>query len=205
MKRKQIIVLGLVLIIISVGILQYNYGKTGEASSVSNTDNLAKGTEMDEIPGAAVYVNNSNSNASIDVNSSTDAINDSILKAQKATGYFAEARMERDKARSKQKEELKSVLDTKDASVAASLTITAAEAQEQLVAVIKRSEIETTIETLIKQKGFEDAIAYMSDTGNIDIVVKAQSLSAKEVAQISDIVVRHADVTMEKISIKNDN
>ena len=32
MKRKQIVVLGLVLVIISVGILQYNYNTSGQAS-----------------------------------------------------------------------------------------------------------------------------------------------------------------------------
>jgi stage III sporulation protein AH len=71
--------------------------------------------------------------------------------------------------------------------------------------LIKRSEIESSIETLIKQRGFEDALAYMSDTGNIDIMVKAESLSEKEVAQISDIVVRHADVGMDNITVKNVN
>ena len=87
----------------------------------------------------------------------------------------------------------------------ASSNLTSAEASEQLVAVIRRSETESAIETLVKQRGFEDALAYMSDTGNIDVIVKAASLSAKEVAQISDIVIRHADITMDNITVKNVN
>ncbi len=196
MKRKQIIVLGLVLVIISVGILQYSYGGMGESGSTSGLNDLAltQGTDLEEIPGAAVYVDN------------TSGVTDEALaQAQQPTGFFAEAKMERDKARSKQKEELKAITLGNDATVTASSTLSSSEAQEQLVAVIRRSEVETTIETLVKQRGFEDAMAYMSDTGYVDVLVKASSLSAKEVAQISDIVVRHADVTMENITVKNVN
>jgi stage III sporulation protein AH len=200
MKRKQIIILGLVLVIISVGILQYNYGKVGDSSEVNGLEDLAliEGAELDEIPGAAVYVNNGTEDVT------TEAL-DQAQQAQQATGFFAEARMERDKARSKQKEELKSVAEATDETVSASSTLTSAEAQEQLVAVIRRCEAESTIETLVKQRGFEDALAYMSDTGYIDVIVKAESLSSKDVAQISDIIVRHADVTMENITVKNVN
>ena len=111
--------------------------------------------------------------------------------------------MERDKARSRQKDELKVLVQAEDGTVATSSGITSLEAQEQLLALIRRAEAESTVETLVKQKGFEDAIAYMSDTNNVDVLVKAPSLTAQEVAQICDIVMRHADVTMDKITVKN--
>lgn len=199
MKRKQIIVLGLVLVIITVGILQYYYGGEGEyfsGNDLQTTSLLdALGKNYEDIPGAAVYVNNSGVE---NIDSET------IEQTTAASGYFAEARLERDKARSKQKEELKAILDgTNDAVAASSLTV--GEAQEKLLDVIRRSEAEATIETLIKQRGFEDALALMSETGNVDVIVKADSLSAAEVANISDIVVRHANVEMEDITVKNVN
>lgn len=204
MKRKQIIVLGLVLVIISVGILQYTYGGKGESSKVNGLDDLAltegdlaltQGTDIEEIPGAAAYVNG---NAS-------EAANEVLTQAQQPSGYFAEARLERDKVRSREKEELMNISQNTDGSVSASSTLTSSKAQTQLVALIRRSEAESTIETLVKQRGFEDALTYMSDTGNVDVIVKAESLSAAEVAKISDIVTRHADVTMDKITVKNVN
>ncbi|NLU51871.1 MAG: SpoIIIAH-like family protein [Clostridiaceae bacterium] len=199
MKRKQIIVLGLVLVIITVGILQYYYGGEGEyfsGNDLQTTSLLdALGKNYEDIPGAAVYVNNSGVE---NIDSET------IEQTTAASGYFAEARLERDKARSKQKEELKAILDgTNDAVAASSLTV--GEAQEKLLDVIRRSEAEATIETLIKQRGFEDALALMSETGNVDVIVKADSLSAAEVANISDIVVRHANVEMKDITVKNVN
>ena len=196
MKRKQIIVLGLVLVIISVGILQYSYGGFGESANVSGLDGLAldEGADLEGI-GSAVYVN--------DVN--TDVTNEALAQAQKPSGFFTEERLERDKARSKQKDELKAIAQATDGSVSTSSTLSSTQAQERLVEVIKRSEAESTIETLIKQRGFEDALAYVSDTGNVDVIIKASSLSAKEVALISDIVVRHADCSMENITVKNVN
>jgi len=195
MKRKQIVVLGLVLVIISVGILQYNYNTSGESAKLDlalDNDDI----DYEEVPGAAVYVENSDAAA-------IDEAADLAQQAQQAGGFFAEARMERDKARSRQKDELKILLQAQDGTIATSSGVTSLEAQEQLLALIRRAEAESTVETLVKQKGFEDAIAYMSDTNNVDVLVKAPSLTAQEVAQICDIVMRHADVTMDKITVKN--
>lgn len=200
MKRKQIIVLGLVLVIITVGILQYYYGGEGEyysGNGLQTTSLLdALGKNYEDIPGAAVYVNN---NGVENIDSET------LEQSTAASGYFAEARLERDKARSKQKEELKAIVDGTNEAVAASSNLTVGEAQQKLLDVIRRSEAEATIETLIKQRGFEDALALMSETGNVDVIVKADSLSAVEVANISDIVIRHANVEMEDITVKNVN
>lgn len=197
MKRKQIVVLGLVLVIISVGILQYNYNSSGESAKLDMDDlALTQGTDLEDIPGAAVYVENQGANIP----------DETIDQVQQSVGFFAETRMERDKARSKQKDELSTIAKANaDGTVDVSTSMTSLEAQEQLLDIIRRAEAESTIETLVKQIGFEDALAYMSETENVDVLVKAASLSSQEVAHISDIVVRHADVTMDKITVKNVN
>lgn len=199
MKRKQIIVLGLVLVIITVGILQYNSGGAGQAAKATLMENnLAdSGNPAEEIPGAAVYVNGETDKQNASVTGDTDT--EQASAQVKATGYFAQARLDRDKARSRKKEELKALSESSDPANPASL-----EAQEMLVDVISRGEIETTVETLIKQRGFEDVLVCLSDSGYIDVIVKASSLSSKQVAQISDIVVRHAKVGMESITVRNE-
>lgn len=197
MKRKQIIVLGLVLVIIAVGILQYNSGGAGEyqkitEANVTDTSTVDGGIQPEDIPGAAVYVNSEQSDQTVATTGNA---------SQNGTaGYFAQARLDRDKARSKQKEELTSLSESGDPANPATL-----QAQEDLVNVINRCEVETTVESLIKQRDFDDVLVYMSDTGNIDVMVNASSLSAQQVAQISDIVTRHADVPMENITVKNVN
>ena len=78
-----------------------------------------------------------------------------------------------------------------------------AKAQEEYLDLVKRSEVEATIESLVKQRGIEDVVVIFRSTGTIDLVVKADSLSQSEAAQISDIVIRHSGVDMEDIHIKN--
>jgi len=46
-------------------------------------------------------------------------------------------------------------------------------------------------------------VVILGSTGTVDLVVKADSLSQSETAQISDIVMRHAGVEMKDIHIKN--
>ena len=77
-----------------------------------------------------------------------------------------------------------------------------AKAQEEYLDLVKRSEVEATIESLVKQRGIEDVVVIFGSTGTIDSV-KADSLSQSETAQISDIVIRHSGVDMEDIHIKN--
>lgn len=196
MQRKQIIVLGLVLVIIAVGILQYNTGGVGESGNFMDPGDLDiadASADPEEIPGAAVYVKGEED--------PEQAVNTSAGASSNAySGYFAQARMERDKARSRQKEELKALAENGDTSNEATLL-----AQEKLMDVINRCETENTIETLIKQRGFDDALVYMSDSDYIDVIVKASSLTDQQVAIISDIVVRHAQVPMENITVKNVN
>jgi len=196
MQRKQIIVLGLVLVIIAVGILQYNSGGVGESGNFMDSENMDiadASADPEEIPGAAVYVKGGEDPEQA-VNTSAGADSDAY------TGYFAEARLERDKARSRQKEELKQLVENGDTTNPATL-----QAQEKLMEVINRCETENTIESLIRQRGFDDALVYMSDTDYIDVIVKASSLTDQQVAIISDIVVRHAQVPMENITVKNVN
>ena len=76
-----------------------------------------------------------------------------------------------------------------------------AKAQEEYLDLVKRSEVEATIESLVKQRGIEDIVIFGS-TGTIDLVVKADSLSQSETAQISDIVIRHSGVDMETYTLK---
>ena len=172
-----------------MGIIQYNYNTSGQAGIDYEGDlDRVQGTGLDDVPGAAIYVEGD--------------LGDDVLAQHEASGFFAEARIDRNKARSKQKDELKTLaMNVEGGTVSVSSSNTASlEAQAQLLALIRRSELESTIETLVKQRGFEDALVYTSETDSIDVMVKAPSLTAQEVAKITDIVIRHADVTMDKIT-----
>ena len=80
MKRKQIVVLGLVLVIISVGILQYNYNTSGQASKEWDDLDLVQEQALKIYP-RKVYADNTEG----------DLLDDVL--AQQEPQVFAEARI----------------------------------------------------------------------------------------------------------------
>ena len=56
------------------------------------------------------------------------------------------------------------------------------------------------LESLVKAKGFEDAIVTMSDSG-VNVVVGTAELTAEQAAQIYDIVRSETDLTAGDVKI----
>ena len=59
-------------------------------------------------------------------------------------------------------------------------------AEEQKLGLVERMESELQLETLVKSKGFEDAIVTLSDSG-VNVVVGSAELTDIQAAQIYDI------------------
>lgn len=67
-------------------------------------------------------------------------------------------------------------------------------------ALASRIEKESNIETLLKGKGFEKAVAVIGDKG-INIVVKSDGLTTAQTLQIQDIVTGETDIGIGNIKI----
>lgn len=109
--------------------------------------------------------------------------------------YFTLSRHERDKSRSAAMDVYREVIQSGDSTAGAKEN-----AQKELTAAAKAMETEAAIEGLIKAKGFEDAIVYISGTG-ANIVVKTIGLTPAQAAQIKDLVVENAKIAPDKIKI----
>ena len=72
-------------------------------------------------------------------------------------------------------------------------------AEEQKLDLVERMETEMQLETLVKSKGFEDAIVTMSDSG-VNVVVGAAELTAEQAAQIYDII--QSETTFKAADVK---
>ncbi|NLK69089.1 MAG: SpoIIIAH-like family protein [Clostridiaceae bacterium] len=192
MNNKQILVIALVLVIIAAGVLQFTYGKEGFSSRGDGEERLGEAVYVDNMTGEMINLTDGTTIPGNEDGGERTAITDD------GSDYFVQARIDRESIRSKQKEELRELTSStvmdKDIS---------AKAQEEYLDLVKRSEVEATIESLVKQRGIEDVVVIFGSTGTIDLVVKADSLSQSETAQISDIVIRHSGVDMEDIHIKN--
>ncbi|MDD3766868.1 MAG: SpoIIIAH-like family protein [Eubacteriales bacterium] len=109
--------------------------------------------------------------------------------------YFAASRIERDKARSSAQEVYREVIENRESSSEAKVS-----AQSNLAASAKASETEALIEGVLKAKGFEDNIVYISESG-ANVVVKTIGLTPAQAAQIQDVVKENTGLSSDKIKI----
>jgi len=74
------------------------------------------------------------------------------------------------------------------------------QAIDTMVQMTTIAEKENATETLLKTKGFENAVVSITD-GSVDVVIGKTSLTDAERAQIEDIVKRKTDVGVEQITL----
>lgn len=117
-----------------------------------------------------------------------------ILLAQTSTGYFHEYRIERDKTRSMQIELLQVAAAEKDISEVRKAQLTA-----ELMTLLKRSEREMQAESLLRAKGFSDAVVVLAD--NTASVVLPDVIDQTDAALVGELVARLAEVALERITI----
>lgn len=109
--------------------------------------------------------------------------------------YFAVFRDDREQVRKLEMEYLDEVI-----AASASDDETLADAQGQKLTLVENMEKEFTVESLIKAKGFEDA-AVTFHAGTVNVVVKADELSDKQVAQILEITKKETGEPAENIKV----
>jgi len=109
--------------------------------------------------------------------------------------FFAKSKDERGKARSEALAQLKEV--TADVKADAKAKDEASAAIQRLA---KNTEIENSIETIIKAKGFSDCLAIINDD-KINVIVRAETLSDTQMLQIQDIVTSQTSIDLKNIKI----
>jgi stage III sporulation protein AH len=154
--------------------------------------------------GAAIFLNWRFSQTGIDVASlakKTSNLGDTSYVSNqnlstKAQDYFSQARLSRTQARDAAKQTFATVSDNKNAT--AQQKQDAEAGIKQLAANIQS---ETTIENLVKAKGFADCVCFInSDQVNVVVPVKTSTnLTASQAAQVKDIAMSQSKLTNIKI------
>lgn len=184
-KRKQIVILALILMIVVAGYLQYSYRQGSESADAEGK------------LGEAVYVDNEIYNEGLEGLEYGQEENTNVSASKMADDYFVQAKMDKELGRSKSSETLKAIAEDINASEEVRN-----EAHSKIMAMAANAEKEMRIETLINKMGFDDSFVLFSDNGSVDIVIKTPALSTSQTAQITDIVTRQGGVAVEDIHIK---
>ena len=111
------------------------------------------------------------------------------------TDYFSSAKLSREQTRAKNKETLLEIVNNKALASADKKA-----AVKEVAAITKLSEKENATEMMLEAKGFADAMVSLSDK-SADVVVNAEELSSKQMAQIIEIVKRKTGFAAENIVI----
>lgn len=201
-KRNQVVVTALAVMIAAAGYLNFQ-----ESRSAQSNKTALQLTEEGDITALVDY-----SALPDDLDAEDMALDPITAEVAETTGdgaavyvsaeggaagaqYFAEAKLDREQSRAKQKDILTEMLNNENVS------------QEQkdkcsdtMLQLQERIEKETAAEAMIEAKGFQEAYVRIDDA-TVDVVVDKETLTDAEVAQIEDIVKRKTGCEADQIRI----
>lgn len=185
MKKNQIIITALAIMIAVAGYLNYSGTQLEEAVSQStieekvlmenelsmDDDSLELTDEVSDVPGTAV------------------------LTSSAGSVFSAEAKLTREQLRAQNKETLMEVINNTEISQEQKQN-----AIDSITALTERAEKEAAAELLLDAKGFEDSVVSITE-GSVDVVINMAEITDAQRAQIEDIVKRKTEIPGEKIVI----
>lgn len=191
-KKNQIIITTLALLIAAAGYLNYSGKlfpdkKTTEANSDLANQELLDISEEDALSSQGEILSQDNE---ID-----GTPGEAVLTSSEASGIASEAKVAREQVRAQNKETLNAIIDNASLSEAEKQ-----EAVNQLIQMTGLAEKEVAAETLLASKGFENVVVSLT-ADSADVVVGGIELTEANRAQIEDIVSRKAEIAPENIII----
>lgn len=203
-KKNQFIVTFLAVLIAVAGYLNYadNADKKKEAAKVNGTtyesvydgDNLLTGdNDIESLDGEDA--NNKETKESAGEETTKEPGAAVLTNGTNLASYMAQARLNREQIRSKNKETLLEVINNNDISEGEKK-----KAVKSMVKLTELNEKENTIETLLKAKGFDDIVVTISDK-QADVIISEKEVDDAKRAQIEDVIKRKAGVSVDNITI----
>lgn len=160
LKRKQVVIVCLALLVVMAGYLNWSYQRNDEVPASSES--------LGEIH---------------------------LVTGDGPSDFFEAARLDREASRAEAIETLQSVIESESTEASSK-----ALAEERVISIATHTDAETTIESLIRAKGYEDAVVYIGDE-SVNAVVKADTFEAADATMISEIITEQTGVAVANIKI----
>ncbi len=209
LKKNQIVISVIALMLVAAGYLnyssqlsqevsskeaqeQYDYAGIGDAKLVDSEEIVGEENTIKETMANSTQ-NKQNEEKDNQQNNTQNTVETNANEAQ--NDYFTSSRLERDKMYSEMLEAYQKILQNTNIS----------EEQKSIsskeVANINNTKNAIMIsENLIRTKGFEDVVIFVNDS-SVSIVVKAQKLEQNQIAQIQNIISRELNAQISNINI----
>ncbi len=205
-KKNQLTILVLALMLVTAGYLNYNSNQTvtTEGKIASIGDATLVSSNVVETKENNTVQNNTTENNIAETNTTNNAVienkmNNTVTTNTEATesskDYYTSSRLERENMYSEMLESYQKILDSSN---------TTSKQKEAAQEEIKKiNDIKNAImisENLIKTKGFEDCLVYSNDD-SINVIIKKEKLSKEDTAQIQSIIAREMNAKIANIHI----
>ena len=189
LKRNQIIIYSSVLMLMVAG--YFNYTENVKKASVETSIDIeSKSDEKLADIGDATLVNSS------DIIEEKDKEHEQDIETNtQVDEYFAKTKLERDTMYSETIETYDDILDSTNA--------TEEQKKEVVKEIAKINDIKNKImisENLLETKGFTNSVILVNEK-SVNVVLDAEKLETKQVAQIQNIISREMDSKIEDIHI----
>lgn len=213
-KKKTALIVSLICLLVVVGYVNHELTKRSLMQSSSDYQQheenqlmeLSKTIDEDTIE---TSLEDSNSEESIDfVDSKDDEIEDLKKYAEEnietvitkeeslnSNNYFIEHRLSRDKLRATLIDRLNEIINNENTN-----EDMRNKAQNEIIALGQVSELELSIEGLIKAKGFEDALVFLGDN-SARVVVSTDELTEQDMIKVFEIIKSETDIEATNIKI----
>ena len=209
LKRNQVIITALVVMIAVAGYLNFSDSARSEKTAKILTDDgtVEDALVYDTIPDNEVFDTASAQDSELESELANIGIDGTFNDEADTTGaavlvngsydntYFVQAKLEREQARATEKEMLTEIINNANVD-----SEKKNECTDSIMELQQRIEKETAAEAMIESKGFKDAYVRIDDD-TVDVVVNKKDLTEAELAQIEDIVKRKTGISEDKIRI----
>ena len=221
-KNRGFIVLSLSLMLIAVGVVNYQLSKDStlsvsdeftayEQAQIDKNSSDKDTTLVDSIKGK-VTVDDSEKDSTKTTETTNE--NSSVENLAKETSkeiaktlnskenmesdtYIVDMKMTREKQRNSLIEQLNEIINNPSTADAAKV-----EASNIKVEMVKNSDTELKIENLLLAKGYDQAIVFI-DSDKVNVVVNMEEITQNDATKIFDIVSNQSGINRENIKLTN--
>lgn len=219
MKRNQIMITALAIMIAVAGYLNFAGSKIKEETLVVTDDVMTEEemtalldlseddivSDIDSMDEELVLTENYTSeemviDTSANVEEELDEViegtpGEAVFTSTQAVSTLSAAKLLKEQTRAKNQEMLESIVNNEVLDSAQKQ-----EAVEDMVEFTRRSEMEMEAEILLSAKGFTETVVSIGEN-NVDVVVCQEDLTDAHLAQIMDIVTRKTGISAENVII----
>lgn len=206
LKRNQIIILVIALMLVSAGYLNYvsnqtnetiptvDYAGIGDAKLVSSNA-VDENEEEGLVPNDELEDNTIAQETKEELETNTTTTNSKVT--EKIDEYFSTSRLNRETMYSQMLESYQKILESETISETQK---SIAQTEIQNINNIKNKIM--ICENLIKTKGIQDLVIFVNDK-SISVVIRIDELKQEQIAQIQNIIAREMQTEITNIHISN--